>query len=148
MPPNKPPKRLTEWSLLNVGDFLANYASGVAKTSFSMIESLNSSSSCIESNNDWTTPDFRYHRGFQQDHERKAFTFVDDSIVRLRESFFSSIPWYCHQSLVEQVLKVLSKTTHSASATYRKTAGGPNADWNRHLVFVIVRFVKVNVILS
>jgi len=86
------------------------------------------------------TPD---HRSYQQAHERQAFTYVDECIHWLREQFFSSIPWYCHQALVDHILVVLSKATHSAKATFRKTAGGPQADWNRHIVYVTVRFVKI-----
>ena len=72
-----------------------------------------------------------------------AFNYVDESIHWIREQFFSSIPWYCHQALVEHILKVLSKATHTAKATFRKTAGGPQAEWNKHVVYVTVRFVKI-----
>ena len=92
---------------------------------------------------DWNSPDIRYQKSYQQDHERRAFAFVDECIYWLREQFFSSVPWYCHQSLVECILKVLSKATQSAKATYRRTVGGPQAEWNSHCVYVTVRFVKM-----
>jgi len=78
-----------------------------------------------------------------QDRERLAFNYVDEKIYWLQDQIFSSIPWYCHQSLVEQVLKVLSKATQNAKTIFRKTAGGPQADWHRHTVYVTVRFVKI-----
>lgn len=142
MPPKKPPKRLTDISLENVGDYLANYCMSVSKKSFVMIGSLNLAALSIDDEASWSSPDVRYHRTYQQDHERQAFTYVDECIHWLREQFFSSIPWYCHQALVNHILLVLSKATHTAKATFRKTAGGPQADWNRHVVYVTVRFVK------
>jgi hypothetical protein len=60
-----------------------------------------------DSSSSWNTPDVRYQRSFQQDHERRAFIYVDECIYWLREQFFSSVPWYCHQSLVECILKVI-----------------------------------------
>ena len=65
------------------------------------------------------------------------------SNLGLQDQFFSSIPWYCHQCLVDQILKVLSKATQNAKTVFRKTAGGPQADWHRHVVYVTVRFVKI-----
>jgi len=144
MPPKKPPKRLTDISLDNVGDYLLNYSLSVAQKSFVMMGmNLDVPKVSMEEDTSWNTPDSRYHRSYQQAHERQAFTYVDECIHWLREQFFSSIPWYCHQALVDHILVVLSKATHSAKATFRKTAGGPQADWNRHIVYVTVRFVKI-----
>ena len=139
MPPRKPPQRLSELSLENVGEYLLSYTQAVAHKSYGMISSTRPAST------DWNQDMLaRYQRStYQQDHERAAFTFVDESIHWIREQFFSSIPWYCHQALVEHILKVLSRATHSAKTTFRKTAGGPQADWNKHVVYVTVRFVKI-----
>jgi hypothetical protein len=41
------------------------------------------------------------------------------------------------------ILQVLAKATQSAKATYRRTVGGPHAEWNSHCVHVTVRFVKI-----
>ncbi len=139
MPPKKPPKRLTDISVQNVGDYLLNYCTSVAQKSFLMIGTLNLASLTMEEESAWNSPDVRFQRTYQQDHERQAFTYVDECIHWLREQFFTSIPWYCHQALVDHILLVLSKATHSAKATFRKTAGGPQADWNRHVVYVTVR---------
>ena len=140
MPPRKPPKRLSDISLENVGDYLLNYCLSVAQKSFVMIGTLNLSALTMDEESSWSTPDVRYnHQKYHQDHERQAFIFVDECIHCLREQFFSSIPWYCHQALVDHILLVLSKATHTAKATFRKTAGGPQADWNRHVVYVTVR---------
>ena len=139
MPPKKPPKRLTDVSLDNVGDYLLNYTLSVAQKSFVMMNGDGVPKTPMEEDSSWNTPDVRYHRSYQQAHERQAFNFVDECIHWLREQFFSSIPWYCHQALVDHILVVLSKATHSAKATFRKTAGGPQAEWNRHVVYVTVR---------
>ena len=140
MPPRKPPKRLSDLSLETVGEFLLSYTQAVAQKSYWMINSRQTTDLVTS----WSVPDLRYHRNlYQQDHERAAFNFVDESIHWIREQFFSSIPWYCHQALVEHILKVLSKATHTAKATFRKTAGGPQAEWNKHVVYVTVRFVKI-----
>ena len=139
MPPKKPPKRLTDISLDNVGDYLLNYSMAVAQKSFVMMGMTLDVPKAAMEEDSWNTPDVRYHRNYHQAHERQAFTYVDESIHWLREQFFSSIPWYCHQALVDHILLVLSKATHTAKATFRKTAGGPQAEWNRHVVYVTVR---------
>ena len=122
MPPKKPPKRLTFLALEKVGEYLLNFCDGVSCKSYGMItmvESMNSSST----EEDWNAPDMRHQRSFIQERERHAFNFVDEKIYWLQEQFFSSIPWYCHQSLVEHILKVLSKATQNAKTVFRKTAG-------------------------
>ena len=122
MPPKKPPKRLTFLALEKVGEYLLNFCDGVSYKSYGMItmvESMNSSST----EEDWNAPDMRHQRSFIQERERVAFNFVDEKIYWLQEQFFSSIPWYCHQSLVEHILKVLSKATQNAKTVFRKTAG-------------------------
>ena len=128
MPPKKPPKRLTYLALEKVGEYLLNFCDGVSIKSYGMInntvEAVNSSTSpATDHQDDWNAPDMRHHRTMVQDRERQAFNYVDEKIYWLQDQIFSSIPWYCHQSLVEQVLKVLSKATQNAKTIFRKTAG-------------------------
>ena len=133
MPPKKPPKRLTYLALEKVGEYLINFCDGVSIKSYEMInntteETVNSSSTSPGAATDhqedeWNAPDMRHHRTMVQDRERLAFNYVDEKIYWLQDQIFSSIPWYCHQSLVEQVLKVLSKATQNAKTIFRKTAG-------------------------
>ena len=133
MPPKKPPKRLTYLALEKVGEYLINFCDGVSIKSYEMInnateETVNSSSTSPAAATDhqedeWNAPDMRHHRTMVQDRERLAFNYVDEKIYWLQDQIFSSIPWYCHQSLVEQVLKVLSKATQNAKTIFRKTAG-------------------------
>ena len=90
------------------------------------VETVNSSTSPAtvdHQGDEWNAPDMRHHRNIVQDRERQAFNYVDEKIYWLQDQIFSSIPWYCHQSLVEQVLKVLSKATQNAKTIFRKTAG-------------------------
>ena len=67
MPPKKPPKRLTDISLDNVGDYLLNYSLSVAQKSFVMMGmNLDVPKVSMEEDTSWNTPDSRYHRSYQQ----------------------------------------------------------------------------------
>ena len=63
MPPKKPPKRLTDISLDNVGDYLLNYSMSVAQKSFVMMGmTLDVPKAAVEEESSWSTPDEKYHR--------------------------------------------------------------------------------------
>lgn len=121
MPPHKPPKRLSEVALTNVGHYLLSYCMSVSYESF-------------------YSPDFTCLEPHSR--ERKCQQFIDESIHWLREHLFSSVPWYCHQSLLDISLRVLSEAAQQAKSTFKRTLGSPHNDWSAHCVKTIVRFVR------